>query len=331
MKGAKITLPLDGGGKGGGDVSARTEPGPAITPTQPPPSSGRGLGWALACLLTSPSTPALAHQNQSFAEQRAAWNKPVAPFRIADNVYYVGTSELSAFLVTDPKGHILIDAAMEESADQIAANIRTLGFKVEDIDILLVNHAHWDHSGGLAALKKASGARLLASGADKPDLETGIVSYRDDLAPAPAVKVDQVLSDGDKVAIAGATLVTHLTPGHTKGCTSWSMRTTVAAKPVDILFTCSLTVAGQPLVGDTLDPNAAQDFRDTFAKLRGMKADIFLNFHPGFFDMEEKRQRLLKGDAAAFIDPAELQRQVASAEKGFEKELARQQAEARKP
>lgn len=301
-----------------------------MTRTHQPRSLRAKSRSAVLLLLACLSAPALA-QDQSFAEQRAAWNKPVAPFRIADNVYYVGTSELSAFLVTDPKGHILIDAAMEESADQIAANIRALGFRVEDIGILLVNHAHWDHSGGLAALKMASGARLLASAADKPDLESGTVSYRDDLAPAPAVKVDQVLNDGDRVAIGDAMLVTHLTPGHTKGCTSLSMRTQSAGKPVDILFTCSLTVAGQPLVRDSRYPNAAQDFRNTFAKLKAMKADIFLNFHPGFFDMEGKRQRLLKGDIAAFIDPAELQRQVASAEKAFDKELARQQAEAEKP
>ncbi|WP_106639847.1 subclass B3 metallo-beta-lactamase [Allosphingosinicella vermicomposti] len=277
------------------------------------------------------SAPGFTHQDKGFAEQRAAWNKPVAPFRIADNVYYVGTSELSAFLITDPQGHILIDAAMEESADQIAANIRTLGFKPEDIDILLVNHAHWDHSGGLAALKGLSGARLLASAADKPDLQSGTVSYRDDLAPAPPVKVDQVLNDGDKIAIGAITLVTHLTPGHTKGCTSWSMRAQAAGKPVDIIFTCSLTVAGQPLVGDRRYLDVAQDFRNTFAKLKSMKADIFLNFHPGFFHMSEKRQRLLNGDAAAFVDPAELQQQVASAERSFEKELARQQAEANQP
>jgi metallo-beta-lactamase class B len=281
----------------------------------------------LACL----SSPVAAQQGQSVAEQRVAWNKPVAPFQIADNVYYVGTSELSAFLITDPKGHVLIDAAMEESADQIIANIRTLGFKVEDIRALLVNHAHWDHSGGLAALKAASGAALFASAADKPDLESGTVSYRDDLAPAPPVKVDGVLTDGGLTEIGDTTLTTHLTPGHTKGCTSWSMRTTAAGRPVDILFTCSLTVAGQPLLNDARYPSAAQDFRETFAKLKGMKADIFLNFHPGFFKMEEKRQRLLKGDTAAFIDPTELQRQVASAEKSFEKELARQQAEAKKP
>lgn len=283
---------------------------------------------ALALLLACLPVPALAQQS---AEQRAAWNRPVEPFRIADNVYYVGTAELSAFLVTDPKGHVLIDAALEESADQIAANIRALGFKVEDVAILLVNHAHWDHSGGLAALKQASGARLLASAADAPELESGTVPYRSDLEPAPAVKVDGILEEGSRVELGGTALVTHLTPGHTKGCTSWSMRTAAAGRPVDIIFTCSITVAGQPLVDDQLYPGAAEDFRATFAKLKGMKADIFLNFHSVSFRMEEKRRRLKEGDAGAFIDPDELPRQVARAEQSFERELARQQAEAAKP
>ncbi|HEY6916472.1 MAG TPA: subclass B3 metallo-beta-lactamase, partial [Allosphingosinicella sp.] len=175
-----------------------------------------------------------------------------------------------------------------------------------------------------------SGAKLVASAADKPDLESGRVSYRPDMPPAPPVRVDRVVGEGGRVRIGDTELTAHMTPGHTRGCTSWSLRTLENGRPLDVLFACSLTVAGQPLVGDKLYPGAAADFRKTFAKLRKMKADIFLNFHPGFFDLEEKRQRLARGDMAAFIDPGELQRQVAWAEKAFEAELARQQAEAGK-
>ena len=259
-----------------------------------------------------------------FARQRAEWNRPMQPFRIAANVYYVGTAGLSSFLVTDPAGHVLIDGAMEESAAQIAANIRALGFRPTDVKILLVNHAHWDHSGGLADLKRLTGARLLGSASDRPDLESGRSSYRDDLARAAPVTVDRVIADGDTVKVGRTALVTHLTPGHTKGCTSWTLRTEEAGRKLDFLFACSLTVAGQQLVGDRRYPNAAVDFRATFAKLKRLRADIFLNFHPEFFDMEARRRRQLEGDSAAFIDPSELSRQIARAEAAFADELGRQ-------
>lgn len=269
-----------------------------------------------------------AAQSGGVSAQRAEWNRPMEPFRIAGNAYYVGTEGLSAFLITDPRGHILIDGAMEESAGQIAANIRRLGFRVEDVRYLLVNHAHWDHSGGLAELKRLSGAKLLASAGDRPELESGQVSYRPDVSPAPPVKVDGLLRDGQTISLGGTRLVTHLTPGHTRGCTSWMLKTKEGKRKLDILFACSLTVAGQPLVNGGSYPNAAADFRATFAKLRRLRADVFLNFHPGFFDLETKRRRQLAGDSAAFVDPKELARQVERAEAAFETELARQGAAA---
>ncbi len=281
---------------------------------------------AAAFLLAGAAGSAPAQLSPEFVRQRAEWNRPMEPFRIAGNVYYVGTAGLSAFLITDPAGHILIDGAMEESAAQIAANIRSLGFRPSDVKILLVNHALWDHSGGLADLKRLTGARLLASAGDRPELESGRSSYRDDLAPAAPVKVDALIRDGQPVKVGRTSLVTHLTPGHTKGCTSWTLRTSHEGRPLDILFACSLTVAGQPLVNGGSYPNAAADFRATFAKLRLLRADVFLNFHPGFFDLETKRRRQLAGDSAAFVDPKELARQVERAEAAFKTELARQRA-----
>lgn len=285
----------------------------------------------LLLALAAAPVPALARQESEANPRRVAWNQRVAPFAIADNVFYVGTAGLSSFLITDPKGHVLIDAAMEESADQIEANIRTLGFRPEDVRILLVDHAHWDHSGGLAALKKRTGARLLASAADAPELESGTVPYRSDVGPAPAVKVDGLLADGSRVRMGRIRLVTHLTPGHSKGCTSWTMRSKAAGRNVDLLFACSLTVANQPLVNDAGYPEAAADFRETFARLRDVKADIYLTSHPVMMGMEEKRSRLIAGDKAAFIDADELSRRLAAAEAAFEEELARQQAKAGKP
>lgn len=271
----------------------------------------------LAALLVSPAVLA--------QDQRAEWNRPTAPFRIAGNVHYVGTEALGAFLITTPDGHVLIDGALPESADQIAANIRRLGFRVEDVKYLLISHAHVDHAGGLARLKALSDARLLASVGDAPELESGKIAYRDSW-DFPAVKVDRIIGDGESFRIGGTTLTAHVTPGHTKGCTSWSARVAHQKRPLDILFACSLTVAGQPLVNDKGYPGAAADFRASFAKLKRLRADIFVTFHSGFFDMEEKRKRLAAGETGAFIDPSELSRRVATAEAAFEKELARQQA-----
>jgi metallo-beta-lactamase class B len=265
-------------------------------------------------------------QSAEFRAQRAEWNRPMEPFRIAGNVHYVGTEGLSAFLITDPKGHILIDGAMEESAAQIAANIRRLGFRMEDVRYLLVNHAHWDHAGGLAELKRLSGAKLLASAGDKPELESGRIPYRSDIPATTPVKVDGIIRDGQRIKLGGTTLVTLLTPGHTRGCTSWTMRTREGRRPLDILFACSLTVAGQPLVNDARYPQAAADFRRTFARLKRLRADVFLNFHPSFFDLEIKRRRQRAGNATAFVDPGELARRVQRAEADFAAELARQRA-----
>ena len=259
------------------------------------------------------------------AEQRTIWNRPAEPFRVAGNVYHVGTEALGAFLIATPEGHVLIDGALPESADQIAANIRRLGYRVEDVKYLLISHAHMDHAGGLARLKALSGARLLASAGDAPELAAGKVGYRDSF-DFPPVEVDRVIADGERLRIGGTTLTAHVTPGHTKGCTSWSARIEHERRPLDVIFACSLTVAGQPLVDDAGYPEAAADFRASFEKLKRLKADVYVTFHSGFFDMEAKRERQAAGEPDAFIDPAELARRVAAAEQAFEKDYARQQA-----
>lgn len=254
------------------------------------------------------------------SEQRIAWNKPAEPFRIAANVHYVGTAGLAAYLITDAKGHVLIDGGLPESAPLIAANVRALGFRLEDVRYLLINHAHFDHSGGLAELKRVTGAKLVASRADRADLESGKVAGRPELAAAPAVDVDRAVGDGAGLRLGGIRMTAHLTPGHTRGCTSWSLRTGSGT----FLFACSLTVAGQNLLSDPAYPDAVADFRRTFPKLQGLKADYFLNFHPEFFGLDAKRARQRGGEADAFRDPAELGRQVERARIAFEAELARQ-------
>lgn len=283
----------------------------------------RGLALALAAVtLTGPAVAGQDHDD--WAKVRAEWNQPTAPFRILGNVHYVGTAGLAAYLITSPQGHILIDGALEESAGQIAANIEKLGFKLSDVKILLVNHAHADHSGGLAELKRRTGARLLASAGDKPGLEAGHLDYRPDSPDFAAVKVDQLIADGSTISLGGNILTTHLTPGHTKGCTSWTMAMPSGGDSLNVLFACSLTVAGQPLTPGHGYDNAVADFRSSFAKLRTLQADVFLSFHPGIFDMEAKRAKLAAGNAEAFVDSGELRRRVDAAEAAFDKELARQ-------
>ncbi len=255
------------------------------------------------------------------------WMRPSEPFRIAGNLYYVGSASLSAFLLTDPAGHVLIDGAMPQNADQIAGNIRRLGFRVEDIRIMLNNHAHPDHSGGLARLKQLSGAQLLASAADRPALESGTVSYRDEYWFSPPVAVDRTIADRETIRLGGLSLTAHLTPGHTKGCTSWTTRVVEQGRPLDVIFTCSLTVAGQDLEGDPRYANAAADFERTYARLRTLSADIFLAFHDSQFGLETKRNRLAT-DSMAFVDRAELASQVDRAEAAFRGELERQRSSA---
>lgn len=268
-----------------------------------------------------------AQAQNSFAHQRAELNLPIEPFTVIGNVHYVGTAHVAAYLITSGEGHVLIDGAMEESADQVAANIRRLGFRIEDVRWLLVNHAHWDHAGGLAELKRRSGARLAASVADARDLGQGFNSARDDTARFPPVAVDRRISDGEVVRVGPIALTTHLTPGHTPGCTSWTMRARAGERDYDILFACSLTVANQLLLGDPRYPGAATDFSRTFAALRGLHADVFLGFHDNHFGLVEKRRRQIVGESLAFVDAGELARQVDRAEAAFREELARQCAE----
>ncbi len=278
----------------------------------------------LAAAALGLSSPAMA-QATDWAKVRADWNRPVPPFRILGNVHYVGTAGVSAYLITSPQGHILIDGGMPESAPLIAANIETLGFRLSDVKILLVNHAHWDHQGGLAELKRRTGARLLASVADTPALEAGKSDYRPDITiAAPPVRVDGPLKDGEEIRLGTNTLVAHLTPGHTKGCTSFTMHVASGGDSLTVLFACSLSVADQPLTSGHGYDAAPADFRATFAKLRATQADVFLSFHAEQFDLAAKRAKLAAGDPEAFVDPAELGRRIDAAQKAFEADLKAQ-------
>ena len=254
------------------------------------------------------------------AQDPPNWNRPTAPFRIIGNLYYVGTEGLSSFLLTGPGGHVLIDGGTEQAAPMIEANIRTRGFRLRDVKYLRINQAHFNHSAGMAEVKRATGAMLIAGAGDRSSLESGRSLERNDLDSFPPVKVDRVAREGVPLRLGPIVLTPLATSGHTPGATSWLA--TVDGKRV--IFASSLTVAGLKLEANAGYPQAVADFRRTFAKLRATKADIFVNFHSEGFDLERKRKALAAGQADAFVDPGELRRRVDEAARAFDAELAKQ-------
>jgi metallo-beta-lactamase class B len=294
----------------------------------------RGFALSLVVLVgctTAPTPQRLASDAEIDAAQntpldwQGRWNEPIAPFNVIGNIYSVGTERVCAYLITTPKGHILIDGAFAQSVPQIVANISALGFDIRDVKYLLNTHAHIDHAGGLAGLQRASGAQMVAGQGDRPALERGDIGYGPSAVMRfPRIRVDRIQGNGDTVTLGGVTLTAHMTPGHTPGCTSWSMHVRGAdGAPHTAFFHCSSTVAGQSLAPESY-PGMVADYRTTFAHVRSLRADVFLANHPDFFDFNGKRGRQLAGDANAFVDPDGLQTYNAEMERAFEAELARQ-------
>jgi metallo-beta-lactamase class B len=288
------------------------------------------LAAALAALLCTPAfaqkppAPPAAKQ----PSQREIWNVPAEPFHLIDNVYSVGTAGLAAYLFKTKDGLIVLDAALPESVPQIEANIQKLGFKLSDVKIILNSHAHFDHSGGLAQLKKDTGAKLYAMEGDVSALEGGFYlgSENEKWLSAPPVKVDKVLRDGDTVSLGGVTLKAHLTPGHSPGCTSWGQTVHHQGKPYELLVFCSATVAANRITPPLQYPGIVEAYRTTFAKAKAMKVDVFLAPHPEFFDMAGKRAKLKDGAPHPFINPGEFKPFIERLEAAFEKTLAERTA-----
>lgn len=276
----------------------------------------------LALFTLSVAAPALAAQPLS-------WTQAVKPFRIAPNIYYVGTKGLSAYLVTSRGGAILIDGTVAENAPLIERNIEAVGVPLKSVKWLLLDHAHSDHAGGLARIKADSGASFAASAGDRAALERGAprgdTDYDQTGYRFPPIKVDRVIQDGESVAVGEAVLTAHLTPGHTPGCTSWSTTVRDARRPLRVLFLCSTTVAGNRLVGNRAYPGIVGDYESTFAKLATMRADIVLTSHPDMdiADVLGREARVEAGDRDAFIDPGALQAIFARSKRDFETQLAR--------
>jgi metallo-beta-lactamase class B len=262
------------------------------------------------------------------AHAQANWNTPTEPFRIADNLWYVGTEGLGAYLFTSPEGHILLDGATPKAVPIIEVNILKAGFRLSDVKILLNSHAHFDHSGGLAALKAHTLAKLAAMEGDVSALEGGFYLGSEAVARfrAPPVKVDRVLKDGDTVTLGGWTLTANLTPGHTRGCTSWGFKATDQGEAYEALVFCSASVAANRIVPPLQYQGIVEDYRRTFARARTMKVDLFLAPHGEFFNMAEKRAKLAPGAPNPFVRPGEFQAFIAGQEAAFETTLAERSA-----
>lgn len=263
------------------------------------------------------------------AQADSDWDTPSEPYRIADNVYFVGTKGIGAYLITTPKGHILLDAGTEKGAALIEANVARLGFKLKDVKYLIESHAHFDHVGGMARLKAATGAVFVATAEDKPILEGGkhIGDNKYGVGTFAPVKVDRTIGHGQTLSLGDVSLTAHLTPGHSKGCTTWTLPVSIKGKVHKSVFYCSTSTAGNVLVGNTTYPHIVSDYRLSFKRLKAIDADVFLVNHPSFAHMEDKRERLKAGDANAFVNPVEFQTFVARSERDFETELKRQEAQ----
>ena len=265
------------------------------------------------------------------AQGDSSWTTPFPAFRIAGNVYYVGSKGLASYLVATPQGHILINSNLEASVRQIRASVESLGFKFSDVKVLLISHAHWDHAAGSAAIKKITGAKYMVMEGDVPVIESGGArDFHYGNTPSsrfPPTSVDRVLHDGDDVKLGDAVLVARLTPGHTKGCTTWTMRVSEGGKTYEVVIVGSPNVnPGYKLVGNTQYPQIADDFERTFRVLKSLRGELFLGAPGGYYDMEAKYARMKAGAATAFVDPDGYRSFVADREQAFRAELAKQSA-----
>jgi metallo-beta-lactamase class B len=259
---------------------------------------------------------------------------PFPPHRVIGNIYYVGTKGLASYLVTTPEGNILINSSLETSVPLIRASIEKLGFRFQDVKILLISHAHFDHCAGSFVVKELTGAKYMVMDRDVAEVEDGgkgdfQYGKTPDTLFKP-VKVDRALHDGDQVKLGDAVLTAHLTPGHTKGCTTWTMKAREGGKAYDVVIVGSPNVnAGYKLVKNTLYPQIADDYARMFRVLKSLPCDVFLGAHGNYYGMEEKFANVKQGGTNPFIDPDGYKQYVAEREKTFRSELEKQTAAAK--
>jgi metallo-beta-lactamase class B len=277
------------------------------------------------------------------AQINPEWTTPLPPFQIADNLYYVGSQDLAAYLVTTPAGNILINANLETSPPQIRESVEKLGFRWADTKILLNSQAHFDHMAGAAGILRETGAKNMVMEGDADVAESG--GRADPLAPTgslpsyPPVKVDRVLRDGDKVELGGVTLTAHKTAGHSRGCTTWTLPVHLPGEPADRVRN-AVIVGGVGFWSDFrfIDageqkasyPGIAEDFARTFRVLQSLHCDLFLGAHGSYFGLKSKLPRLEKEGPQVFLDAAGYKEFVAKTKATFEAALKKEQEAAKR-
>src|SRR2546428_10097168 len=251
-------------------------------------------------------------------QQTPDFHRGWPPLKIAGIFYWFGPADLSVYLINTPQGNILINSDFPEDLPLIKKNIEKMGFKYSDTKIILASHAHNDHDAGVGIMKKETGAKLMIMDADVASTEsTG--------NGRPGAKVDRVLHDGDTVELGGSKLVAHLTPGHTKGCTTWTMQVDDGGRKLNAVIIGSANVnAGTYLVGNKDYPQIAEDYMKTFKVLKSLPVDLYLGAHGGNFGLKAKYEKMKPGGLNPFIDPAGYKAYVAAREAAFMKELERQ-------
>ena len=263
------------------------------------------------------------------AQDTSKWTEPFPPHRIAGNLYYVGSRDLASYLITTPEGHVLINSSLEESVPLIRGSVEKLGFKFTDVRVLLISHAHSDHCAGSAEIVKLTGAKYYVMERDADAVEGGGAKKsrlgKADYTQFPPAKVDRRLKDGEEVRLGDSVLVARLTPGHTPGCTTWTMQVTDEGKALNAVIIGSPNVnPGYVLVGNQNYPAIATDYEKTFQVLKALPVDLFLGAHGGYYGMEAKHAKLGAGETNPFIDPEGYLRYVTDREGAFRAEWEKQ-------
>src|SRR5215831_7278139 len=267
----------------------------------------------------------LVGTTQLLAQQNPDWHREFPAFKIAGNLYWVGTADLAVYLINTPQGNILINSDFPEDVPLIKKSIEALGFKYGDTKIILASHAHGDHDAAVGIIKKETGARLMIMDTDVPETESTRPGR-------PGAKVDRILHDGDTVELGDSKLTAHKTPGHTKGCTTWTMQVDDGGRKLNAVIIGSPNVnPGYILVGNKSYPQIADDYVKTFKVLNSLPADLFLGAHGAYFGMKAKYEKMKAGAPNPFIDPAGYKAYVSERESTFLKEWDRQKKNAGSP
>jgi metallo-beta-lactamase class B len=311
----------------------------------PPPPLALGLALALGLGIASPlhaqeagtglGRIASAVARSQLERSLRAMNRPFEPFHVIGNIYYVGARDVSSFLITTREGHILIDSGLDETVPYIVEGVKKLGFRLEDVKLLLNSHAHLDHAGGHATLKRMTGARIVMSKADARLLEAGgkgdFLPLGDHAVSYTPVRADQLVDDLDEVGLGGVKLTAHLTPGHTKGCTTWTTSVAESGRRWNVVFAGGATLLpGIRLVNNSLYPEIADDYARTFRVLKTLPCDVFLAPHGFQFQLQEKFSSLRAGGTAnPFIDPKGYRAFVERAEQVYRDQLRREQPDSK--